>query len=58
MTTALLQREADQLQERIDCLTRNRDASHACLAAVTPGSIPYRAPRVANHEGCHMRASS
>ncbi|MEV4074522.1 MerR family transcriptional regulator [Nonomuraea fuscirosea] len=31
---ALLEAEADRLQERIDCLSRNRDAIHAYLAAV------------------------
>jgi len=40
VTRVLLQREADRLQERIDCLTRNRDASHAYLAAVASASIP------------------
>ncbi|MER5989309.1 MULTISPECIES: MerR family transcriptional regulator [unclassified Streptomyces] len=29
--TALLRRELDQLNERIDCLTRNRDAIHDYL---------------------------
>jgi DNA-binding transcriptional MerR regulator len=39
-TAALLQREADRLQQRINCLTRNRDAVRAYLAAITPASIP------------------
>lgn len=34
-TADLLQREADRLQQRIDCLSRNRDAIRAYLAAVT-----------------------
>jgi DNA-binding transcriptional MerR regulator len=32
----LLRREAERIQQRIDCLTRNRDALHAYLAAVQP----------------------
>lgn len=31
---ALLRGEADRIQQRIDCLARNRDAIHAYLAAV------------------------
>jgi DNA-binding transcriptional MerR regulator len=34
-TAALLEREADRLQQRIDCLSRNRDAIRGYLAAVT-----------------------
>ncbi|NUT43404.1 MAG: MerR family transcriptional regulator, partial [Thermoactinospora sp.] len=30
----LLQAEAGRIQQRIDCLSRNRDAIHAYLAAV------------------------
>jgi DNA-binding transcriptional MerR regulator len=37
-TAALLHGEADRLQQRIDCLTRNRDAIRAYLAAITPHS--------------------
>jgi DNA-binding transcriptional MerR regulator len=37
-TAGLLQREADRLQQRIDCLTRNRDAIRAYLAAIKPAS--------------------
>lgn len=33
-TEALLRGEADRIQQRIDCLSRNRDAIHAYLAAV------------------------
>jgi DNA-binding transcriptional MerR regulator len=33
-TAGLLQREAHRLQQRIDCLTRNRDAIRACLATI------------------------
>jgi DNA-binding transcriptional MerR regulator len=36
-TTGLLEREADRLQQRIDCLARNRDAIRAYLAAIRPG---------------------
>jgi DNA-binding transcriptional MerR regulator len=36
----LLRREAERIQQRIDCLTRNRDALHAYLAAVQPGTAP------------------
>ncbi|HEV2257994.1 MAG TPA: MerR family transcriptional regulator [Streptosporangiaceae bacterium] len=39
-TAALLQDEADRLQQRIDCLTRNRDAIRAYLAAVKAASPP------------------
>ncbi|WP_431917525.1 MerR family transcriptional regulator [Nonomuraea jabiensis] len=31
---ALLEAEADRIQQRIECLARNRDAIHAYLAAV------------------------
>jgi DNA-binding transcriptional MerR regulator len=34
-TAALLEREVGRLQQRIDCLTRNRDRIRAYLAAVT-----------------------
>nr|WP_079125224.1 MerR family transcriptional regulator [Streptomyces lushanensis] len=37
-TAALLRGEAERIQQRIDCLARNRDAIHAYLAAVLPGS--------------------
>ena len=37
-TANLLRREADRLQQRIDCLTRNRDAIRAYLAAIKPAS--------------------
>jgi DNA-binding transcriptional MerR regulator len=33
-TAALLRCEADRLQQRIDCLTRNRDAIRSYIAAV------------------------
>ena len=36
----LLRREAERIQQRIDCLTRNRDAIHAYLAAVQPDTAP------------------
>lgn len=36
-TTDLLEREAGRLQQRIDCLTRNRDAIRAYLTAIQPG---------------------
>lgn len=35
-TAALLRGEADRIQQRIDCLARNRDAILAYLAAVRP----------------------
>jgi len=35
-TAGLLRREAERIQQRIDCLTRNRDALHAYLAMVEP----------------------
>ncbi len=42
----LLRREAERIQQRIDCLTRNRDALHAYLAAVQPDttSAPEAGP--------------
>jgi DNA-binding transcriptional MerR regulator len=36
----LLRREAERLQQRIDCLTRNRDAIQGYLAAVQPDTAP------------------
>jgi DNA-binding transcriptional MerR regulator len=39
-TTELLEREADRLQQRIDCLTRNRDAIRAYLAAIRGQAEP------------------
>jgi len=36
-TAGLLRREAERLQQRIDCLTRNRDAIRGYLAAVQSG---------------------
>jgi DNA-binding transcriptional MerR regulator len=36
----LLRREAERIQQRIDCLARNRDAILAYLAAVQPGAGP------------------
>jgi DNA-binding transcriptional MerR regulator len=36
----LLRREAERIQQRIDCLTRNRDAIHAYLAVVQPDTAP------------------
>jgi DNA-binding transcriptional MerR regulator len=39
-TANLLRREADRLQQRIDCLTRNRDAIRDYLAAIQPGTPP------------------
>jgi DNA-binding transcriptional MerR regulator len=41
-TAELLRREADRIQQRIDCLTRNRDAIRAYLAAVQPAAAPVR----------------
>jgi DNA-binding transcriptional MerR regulator len=38
--TGLLRREAERIQQRIDCLTRNRDAIHAYLAAIQPDTAP------------------
>ena len=38
-TAALLQCEADRLQQRIDCLTRNRDAIRGYLAAITSARV-------------------
>jgi DNA-binding transcriptional MerR regulator len=37
---ALLRREAERIQQRIDCLARNRDALLAYLAAVQSGPVP------------------
>jgi DNA-binding transcriptional MerR regulator len=37
---ALLRHEAKRIQQRIDCLARNRDAILAYLAAVQPGAGP------------------
>ncbi len=37
-TAGLLLREADRIQQRIDCLARNRDAIRAYLAAIQPGT--------------------
>jgi DNA-binding transcriptional MerR regulator len=39
-TAALLAGEADRLQQRIDCLSRNRDAILGYLAAVTGAARP------------------
>jgi DNA-binding transcriptional MerR regulator len=36
----LLRREAERIQQRIDCLTRNRDAIQAYLVAVQPDTAP------------------
>jgi DNA-binding transcriptional MerR regulator len=36
----LLRREAERIQQRIDCLARNRDAILVYLAAVQPGLRP------------------
>ena len=36
-TAGLLRSEADRLQQRIDCLTRNRDAIRGYLAAIESG---------------------
>jgi DNA-binding transcriptional MerR regulator len=36
-TAGLLRREAERLQQRIDCLTRNRDAIRDYLAAIQSG---------------------
>jgi DNA-binding transcriptional MerR regulator len=36
-TAGLLQREEERLQQRIDCLTRNRDAIRGYLAAIRAG---------------------
>ena len=41
-TAGLLRGEADRLTARIDCLTRNRDAIRAYLAAIQPGRPPDR----------------
>lgn len=43
-TAALLVREADRLQQRIECLTRNRDAIRGYLAAIQQGSADESAP--------------
>ncbi len=47
-TAGLLQREADRLQQRIDCLSRNRDAIRDYLAAIKPRSLP--APATSEEE--------
>jgi len=47
-TAGLLRREADRLQQRIDCLTRNRDAIRDYLAAIQPGTVP--APGTSDEE--------
>ncbi|WP_131755397.1 MerR family transcriptional regulator [Actinomadura fibrosa] len=39
-TAALLRREAERLQQRIECLARNRDAIYAYLAAVQEPERP------------------
>jgi DNA-binding transcriptional MerR regulator len=36
-TAGLLRREAERLQQRIDCLTRNRDAIRGYLTAIQAG---------------------
>ncbi|MFF5210579.1 MerR family transcriptional regulator [Streptosporangium sp. NPDC000396] len=36
----LLRGEAERIQQRIDCLARNRDAIYAYLAAVQPDTAP------------------
>ena len=41
-TAGLLRGEADRLTQRIDCLTRNRDAIRAYLAAIQPDHSPDR----------------
>ena len=41
-TAGLLRGEADRLTQRIDCLTRNRDAIRAYLAAIQPERSPDR----------------
>jgi DNA-binding transcriptional MerR regulator len=46
-TAALLQREADRLQQRIDCLTRNRDAIRGYLAAITSPALGSRSAATA-----------
>jgi len=38
-TAGLLRREAGRIEQRIDCLTRNRDAIRAYLAAVQPDGV-------------------
>jgi len=40
-TAGLLRREADRLQQRIDCLTRNRDAIRGYLAAIETDNGRY-----------------
>lgn len=40
-TTGLLRREADRLQQRIDCLARNRDAIRAYLAVIETDNGRY-----------------
>ncbi|MEV0972236.1 MerR family transcriptional regulator [Microtetraspora glauca] len=40
----LLRSEAARIQQRIDCLARNRDAIHAYLAAVQPNPAPTDLP--------------
>ncbi len=45
-TEALLEREAGRLDQRIECLSRNRDAIRAYLAAIqASGPPPAGAPR-------------
>jgi hypothetical protein len=39
-TAALLERGAGRLQQRIDCLSRNRDAVRGYLATVTGTAAP------------------
>ncbi|MBL7497136.1 MerR family transcriptional regulator [Frankia sp. CNm7] len=39
-TAELLRREVERIQQRIDCLTRNRDAVLAYLAAAQSGVAP------------------
>jgi DNA-binding transcriptional MerR regulator len=43
-TAGLLRREAERIQQRIDCLTRNRDALRAYIAAVQPDSAAQPGP--------------
>ncbi|GAA4237389.1 DNA-binding transcriptional MerR regulator [Streptosporangium album] len=43
-TDGLLRGEAERIQQRIDCLTRNRDAIRAYLAVVQPDTAPRPRP--------------
>jgi DNA-binding transcriptional MerR regulator len=48
-TAGLLLREADRIQQRIDCLARNRDVIRAYLAAGQPGTAASPDPPTEVH---------